>query len=73
MQTMTHGTVSCRVEHVPGSREAPLSRVEMMEKLSDCLSRGVRPLTAKKIETLSARVNDIEHVSDMASFFEGIC
>jgi len=73
IRTKTHGDLRCRVEHVPGSVESPLSQMEVREKLSDCLGRGVRPLTGKQIEMLSARVNDIERISDMANFFEGIC
>jgi 2-methylcitrate dehydratase PrpD len=73
MRTRTRGDLSCRVEHVPGSAEAPLSDAEVMEKLRDCFARGVRPLTEQQIETLSARVRKIEQMPDLSRFFEGMC
>ena len=73
MRTKTHGELTCRVDHVPGDPKAPLSDAEVMEKLRDCLARGVRPLNEKQIETLASRVRGLERIGDMATFFEGIC
>jgi 2-methylcitrate dehydratase PrpD len=72
MRTKAHGDLSCRVEHVPGSAEAPLSDAEVTEKLQDCFGRGVRPLTQNQIEILTARVRDLERIPDLAQFFDDI-
>lgn len=72
VSTKKHGLVSCRVDHVPGSPEAPVPEDEMMEKFRECFGRGVRPLSDKQIETLRARVRNIESLPDMATFFDGI-
>lgn len=73
MRTRTHGTISCRVDHVPGSAEAPLDPAEIDAKVRECLALGVRPLDRARIDLLTARVNDIEQISDMSRFFDGIC
>lgn len=73
MHTKTHGHMSSRVEHVPGSMEAPLSESEINEKLQECFRLGVRPLTAKQIAELTSRVHNLEPIKDMSTFFDGVC
>ncbi len=73
MRTRTHGDISCRVDHVPGTAEAPLGRAEMARKVSECLALGVRPLDRGQIDLLRARVKEIEQFPDMSRFLEGIC
>jgi hypothetical protein len=72
LSTRTHGRLSCRIDHVPGSPEAPCSEEEVMEKFGECFGRGARPLGGKQIETLRARVRNIESLPDMATFFDGV-
>lgn len=73
MQTKTHGKVSCRIDHVPGSPGAPLSEAEVQEKFQECFRLGVRPLTDAQFHDLSRRVRDLEKISDMSTFLDGIC
>lgn len=73
MQTRTHGEVSCRIDHVPGSPGAPLSEAEVQEKFQECFRLGVRPLTDTGLHELSQRVRDLEKISDMSTFLNGIC
>jgi 2-methylcitrate dehydratase PrpD len=72
VSTKKHGRLSCRVDHVPGSPEAPIAEDEMMEKFGECFGRGVRPLSSKQVEMLRARIHKIESLPDMATFFDGI-
>ncbi|MDH3317761.1 MAG: MmgE/PrpD family protein [Gammaproteobacteria bacterium] len=73
MHTHRHGDISYRVDHVSGSVEAPLSEAEIDEKVRECLGLGVRPLDRSRIDLLYARVKEIEQISDMSAFLEGIC
>ena len=73
MVTTNHGTLECRVDHVPGSVEAPLSEREVQAKLNACFRLGVAPLSDTQIGQLTARVDALEQLPDMAEFFEGIC
>ena len=68
-----HGELSCTVEHVPGSLEAPLTETQVKDKFDECFRLGVRPLSEKQIATLTTRVRELERLSDMANFFDGIC
>jgi 2-methylcitrate dehydratase PrpD len=72
MRTKTHGDISTRVTHVPGSLQAPVSDAEVQQKFDECLRRGVRPLDDARVAALSARVQNAGSVADMASFFDGI-
>jgi 2-methylcitrate dehydratase PrpD len=71
--TTNHGTLECRVDHVPGSLEAPLTEREVQAKLSSCFRLGVAPLKDAQIALLSERVQALEKITDMAGFFEGVC
>ena len=71
--TTNHGTLECRVDHVPGSLEAPLTEREVQAKLSSCFRLGVAPLKDAQIALLSERVQALEKLTDMAGFFEGVC
>jgi 2-methylcitrate dehydratase PrpD len=73
MQTKTHGEVSCRIDHVPGSPGAPLSEAEVQEKFQECFRLGVCPLTDAQFHDLSQRVRDLVKMSDMSTFLNGIC
>ena len=73
LRSKKHGELSCKVEHVPGSIEAPLTQVQIDEKFDACFGLGVRPLNSGQIAQLKARVRGLEQVPDMAKFFDGIC
>lgn len=73
MQTRTHGEISRRVEDVRGGPESPITEAEATGKFRECFGLGVRPLSDKQIATLTARVREIEKISDMSGFFSGIC
>jgi hypothetical protein len=73
LRTKNHGEVSCRIEHVPGNPQAPLTGNEVNEKCAECFSLGAAPLSAERIKTLGERVRNIERIKDMSQFFDGIC
>jgi 2-methylcitrate dehydratase PrpD len=73
MQTKTRGDFVCRVDHVPGSAEAPLTEAEIDEKLQECFRLGVRPLNGGQIAALMTRVSGLEQIADMSTFFDGVC
>jgi 2-methylcitrate dehydratase PrpD len=71
--TRTHGEVTCYVEHVPGSKESPLSEEEVKLKAQECFALGVRPLSPQQMEALSSRIFAIEHSRNVSALFEGVC
>jgi 2-methylcitrate dehydratase PrpD len=62
-----HGALALRVEHVPGSDEAPLSPAAISAKFAECFARGVRPLNADQQHTLAQRIAALEQLADIAS------
>ena len=72
MRTTTHGDISTRAEHVPGSFEMPVSDAEVQQKFDECFRRGARPLRDAQIETLAARVRAMDENSDMYLFLKDI-
>lgn len=72
MRTRTHGDISRRVEDVAGGADAPIAESEIAGKFRECFSLGVRPLNDEKIARLTSRVREVEQMSDMSAFFEGI-
>ena len=72
MRTRTHGELTARVDHVPGSAEAPLGESEVREKFEECFRLGVKPLRHPAIAKLLQRVRELERVSDMSEFFADI-
>jgi len=66
------GMLTQRVEHIPGSRQLPLSLVEIESKARDCFALGPRPLGSRAMDELIARISKVEEVADMALFFEGV-
>ena len=72
MRTKTHGDISTRAVHVPGSLEMPVSDAEIQQKFDECFRRGVQPLDDARIATLTTRVRDVVNIADMSSFFDGI-
>ena len=73
MVTRTNGEVSRYVEHVPGSRESPLTEEEVKLKARECFALGVRPLSGQQMEALGSRIAAIEQSRNMAALFEGVC
>jgi 2-methylcitrate dehydratase PrpD len=72
MHSRSHGMLSCTVEHVPGSDEAPMTEQEIMEKGFDCFGLGVRPLSRESAQQLTSRILEIDTLSDMGLLFDGI-
>lgn len=72
MLTRNHGELSRRVEDVRGGPEAPISEAESAAKFRECFGLGAHPLDEAQIETLTARVRELEKVADMSTFFDGI-
>lgn len=72
MRTTTHGDISTRAEHVPGSFEMPVSDAEVQQKFDECFRRGARPLRDAQIETLATRVRTIDENLDMYLFLKDI-
>ncbi len=72
MRTTTHGDISTRAEHVPGSFEMPVSDAEVQQKFDECFRRGARPLRDAQIETLATRVRTIDENLDMYLFLQDI-
>lgn len=73
MKTRAQGEIVCRVDHVPGSTEAPLTNTEIQQKLNECFALGVRPLQSDQVRVVTEKVHSIEKVADMSKFFDGLC
>jgi 2-methylcitrate dehydratase PrpD len=73
LKSKRHGELTTTVEHVPGSREAPLTEAQVNEKFDECFRLGVHPLDGAQIAKLTARVRELERLPDMATFFDGVC
>lgn len=69
IDTHRHGLVTQRVDHVPGSDEAPLTQAEIDAKLDECFGLGVTPLSRDRVARLAERVRTLEACDDMARFF----
>jgi 2-methylcitrate dehydratase PrpD len=72
MRTKTHGEISTRIEHVPGSLEAPVADAEIQQKFDECFRLGVGALDNTRIALVTRRVREVEMVEDMHSFFKDI-
>ena len=72
MRTKTHGEISTRVMHVPGSLEAPVADAEIQQKFDECFRLGVGALDDERIELLTQRVREVEAIEDMYLFLKGI-
>ena len=67
------GLLERRVDHVPGSAEAPLGQAAIDAKFDECFARGVRPLDPLRTRMLRERVAGMEAIDDLSTFFDGIC
>ena len=72
MRTKTHGEISTRVEHVPGSLEAPVTDAEIQQKFDECFRLGACALDNTRIQLLARRVREVEVLEDMVLFFKDI-
>ncbi len=68
-----HGLLERRIDHVPGSAEAPLGPAAIDAKFDECFARGVRPLDLARTRMLRERVAGLEAIDDLSTFFDGIC
>jgi 2-methylcitrate dehydratase PrpD len=68
-----HGLLERRVDHVPGSAEAPLGPAAIDAKFDECFARGVRPLDPTRTRMLRERIAGLEAIDDLSTFFDGIC
>lgn len=68
-----HGLLERRVDHVPGSAEAPLGQAAIDAKFDECFARGVRPLDPTRTRMLRERIAGLEAIDDLSTFFDGIC
>jgi hypothetical protein len=68
-----HGELLMRVEDVRGGPDDPFSAEEIGEKFAECFRLGARPLDSSQAALLTSRVNSIETVADMSTFFQRIC
>jgi 2-methylcitrate dehydratase PrpD len=68
-----HGNLSTRVEDVRGGPDDPFSAEEIGEKFAECFRLGAKPLDNAQAALLTARVDSIETVADMSTFFQRIC
>ena len=57
---------------LPGSPESPLPEAEFRQKAIECFANGVSPLSAPQARALLGRIEEIEKLDDVASFFAGI-
>lgn len=62
-----------RVEDVRGGPDDPFSAEESSEKFAECFRLGAKPLDNAQAALLTARVDSIETVADMSTFFQRIC
>ncbi|MEQ1773713.1 MAG: MmgE/PrpD family protein [Burkholderiales bacterium] len=72
MRTRSHGDISCRVEDVAGSEGRKIAPEVAEEKFRECFAISKWPLSEMQYAHLKARVMDVNRISDMSRFFDGI-
>lgn len=72
IETRSKGWLRRRVAALPGSPDAPLSEEELRDKVHECMRLGASPLTAAAVDRLSARIERVEELADMAKLFVGL-
>ena len=72
VRSRRHGELSCRVDHEPGSRAAPLSDAEVEDKARACFALGAGPLDAQAADRLLESIAAIEREPDMAAFMAAL-
>lgn len=72
LHSRRHGEIVCRVDHEPGSEAAPLSEDDIEQKCRECFGLGARSLSTRQTDDLIERIQYVERVTDMATFFDGI-
>jgi 2-methylcitrate dehydratase PrpD len=72
IRTKTHGTLTRRVAHVPGTAQNPMSEADLHAKVRDCVAAAGLPGSAASADRLIERTMTIEIVADMATFFDGL-
>lgn len=65
-------TFTLRMANAPGSPALPLSERARRDKIFECMSRGVRPLSESRIDAFMARVMAIEDLPAVGDLFEGM-
>jgi 2-methylcitrate dehydratase PrpD len=66
------GLLEKHVEFIPGSPESPLTDADLAGKFRECAIEGVAPLGQERAELLRERIDGLEKVADMATFFNGV-
>ena len=61
-----------RVDHVPGSREAPLSAAAIRMKHRECFGLGVRPLSPDQIDKLESQISSLETLASARKLLAGL-
>lgn len=69
IKSKRHGLLARRVDHVPGTPQAPLSDAELRAKIRDCMALGVAPRDEAGIDRLVEQMSRIEDCADMSGFF----
>ncbi len=70
--TRDYRTLARTTEKFPWSPDDPPSATALQEKLDACFGAGIAPLNAERRTQLIERVRNIENVTDMSRFFDGI-
>lgn len=65
LRTKAGRTVSRQVDTLPGSPQNPLSDAEVLNKFTDCVSRGVQPLTKAEAHAFANRLKHLGTMSDI--------
>jgi len=72
LRTTDGRTLTKTITDLPGSPESPLSETEFRQKALDCFANGVAPLSAPQARALLGRIDEIESLADIATFFGGL-
>lgn len=66
------GRIEARCDALPGTPEHPLPDREWRAKLADCGARAPTPLAGNRLEALLERIDTIERIDDMRTFWDAI-
>jgi 2-methylcitrate dehydratase PrpD len=62
--------LTARADHIPGSREAPLTDDAIAAKFAECHARGVKPLSPKGFAELTRRIAVLEALPDARALLD---
>jgi 2-methylcitrate dehydratase PrpD len=68
----SQGKLTKAIHDLPGSPQNPMSEADFAAKAVECFSSGVAPLTASQARAVLGRIEAIDQLDDVSTFFSGI-